>query len=57
MSAYRKVVIARSLLLAVLVAAAFAFAVAVAFDADDGGVLDDQGVVDQALLETAPGGG
>lgn len=56
MSTYRKVVIARSLLLVALVAAAFAFAIAVAFDADEGGVLDEQGVVDESILETAPGG-
>lgn len=54
-SNYRLVVRARTVLLLLLVALAGAFAVAVALDGEDGDLLDEEGVVDETTVETAPG--
>ena len=50
MNSYKKTVIGRTLLLLLLVAAAVIFAIAVHGDRSDGGVLDEEGVLDESAL-------
>lgn len=51
MSTTRKVVIARTVILASLLALAGAFAYAVYDDRTDGRLMDDEGVIDTDLIE------
>lgn len=55
MRRYRKVVIARTVLLLALVAAAGAFAFAVHEDKVDGTLLDDEGVIDRQMVTDSAG--
>ena len=54
MSTYRKVVIARTALIVLLVMSAGAFAIAVAQDGEDGNLMDESGVIDESVIELKP---